>query len=117
MLRPCSRAGCASSIPNTKQRTAEAVLEIFRFSPVFGSVAESICATKWRLCSSGLYISMVRFLSRSACSSLVNLSALLELSATQKAALISNSLRGRLFMERFRGGGGFLSHYLEITQS
>src|SRR4029077_4519419 len=112
MLRPCSRAGFASSIPNTKQRTAEASLEIFRFSPVFGSVAESIRATKCRLCSSGLYISMVRFLSRSACSSLVKLSALLELSVMKAAAMISKSLRDRLFMERVRGGTEFLSDYL-----
>src|SRR5712692_4442423 len=67
---------------------------------------------KCRLCSSGLYICMIRFLSRSACSSLVNLPALLELSATQKAALIANSLRGRLFMESVRGGTRFLSDYL-----
>src|SRR5207249_3003963 len=67
---------------------------------------------KCRLCSSGLYICMIRFLSRSACSSLVNLSALLDLGAMKEAAAISNSLRGRLFMQSVRGGTEFLSDYL-----
>src|SRR2546423_1360969 len=55
---------------------------------------------------------MIRFLSRSACSSLGNVSALLEPIAMKEAAVISIRLRGRLFMERVRSGAGFLSHYL-----
>src|ERR1700730_9032326 len=61
------------------------------------------------LCSSGLYICMIRFLSRSACSSLVNLSALLKPRAMKQVVAISNSLRGCLFMERLRVGTDFLS--------
>ena len=122
MLRPCSRADRASSIPKTKHTTACDFLGIFRVSPVFGSVAESMCAIKCRLCSSGLYISMTAPLSTSACSSLVKVSDLPESSGSRPTTIVSKifscgfaSSRGCLFMESVRGDARLLSDYFNAV--
>src|SRR5437773_676522 len=87
---------------------------------------------KWRLCSSGLYISITAPLSTSACSSAVRVSALVKLNgATLAAAIVSKTLKcgfasltRALFMPNIRGSGSFsfslffhIIEFLEVETS
>src|SRR5206468_4308279 len=79
---------------------------------------------KWRLCSSGLYISITAPLSTSACSSVVRTSALVKLSGATLAAIVSKTLKcgfasltSSLFMPSIRAAVAFLSAYFSISSN